>query len=237
MTKISRRGYDEKDKIYFSPKELLRLHKAHEEIKWLLDRDYRIDSVITFVCNKYQFSLRQRDALKRSTSSSKNEEIRKSKEINTDKLRNCILNIDGFNLIIGLEVALSQGTLILGNDNYIRDLAGLRGTYKLIDKTELALDYLYKFLKEKNIKQTNFYIDSPVSNSGRLKMKILEYAERYSIHTEVNLVDNADVRLEKLDYVVSGDAAILDKCISHVNILRDIIAKYIQDYKVVDFTK
>lgn len=237
MTKISKRGYDEKDKIYFSPNELLRLHKAHEEIKWLLDRDYRIDPVITFVCNKYQFSLRQRDALKRSTSSSKNEEMRKSKEITTNELSNCTLNIDGFNLIIGLEVALSGGTLILGNDNYIRDLAGLRGTYRLIDKTELAIDYIYKFFKEKKLKQANFYIDSPVSNSGRLKMKILEYAEKYSIPTEVNLVDNADVRLEKLDYVVSGDAAILDKCISHVNIIKDIIDEYIKDYKVVDFTK
>lgn len=130
---------------------------------------------------------------------------------------------------------MSQGTLILGNDNYIRDLAGLRGTYKLIDKTELALDYLYKFLQEKNIKQINFYIDSPVSNSGRLKMKIIEYAEKYSIATEINLVNNADVVLEKLDHVVSGDAAILDKCISHVNIVRDILTKYIKNCNIVNF--
>lgn len=132
---------------------------------------------------------------------------------------------------------MSQGTLILGNDNYIRDLAGLRGTYKLIDKTELALDYLYKFLQEKNIKQINFYIDSPVSNSGRLKMKIIEYAEKYSIATEINLVNNADVVLEKLDHVVSGDAAILDKCISHVNIVRDILTKYIKNCNIVNFIK
>ncbi len=179
---------------------------------------------------------------------------------------------------------MSQGTLILGNDNYIRDLAGLRGTYKLIDKTELALDYLYKFLQEKNIKQINFYIDSPVSNSGRLKMKIIEYAEKYSktelaldylykflqeknikqinfyidspvsnsgrlkmkiieyaekysVTTEVNLVNNVDVILEKLDHVVSGDAAILDKCISHVNIVRDILTKYIKNCNIVNFIK
>ncbi len=237
MTKVSKRGYDEKDKIWFASDELARLHKAHEEIKWLLDRDYKMESVITFVCNKYLFTLRQRDALKRSTSSSKNEEIRKSKELSTNELNNSTLNVDGFNLIITLEVALSQGTLILGNDNYIRDLAGLRGTYKLIDKTELALDYLYKFLQEKNIKQINFYIDSPVSNSGRLKMKIIEYAEKYSVTTEVNLVNNVDVILEKLDHVVSGDAAILDKCISHVNIVRDIFTKYIKNCNIVNFIK
>ena len=47
---------------------------------------------------------------------------------------------------------------VLGNDNYIRDLAGLRGTYKLIDKTELALDYLYKFLQEKILSKLIFIL-------------------------------------------------------------------------------
>ena len=68
-------------------------------------------------------------------------------------------------------------------------------------------------------------------------MKIIEYAEKYSVTTEVNLVNNVDVILEKLDHVVSGDAAILDKCISHVNIVRDILTKYIKNCNIVNFIK
>lgn len=49
-------------------------------------------------------------------------------------------------MIISIEVALSGGTLVIGSDGNIRDLAGLRGTYKIIDKTEEALNLIGKIL-------------------------------------------------------------------------------------------
>ena len=199
MNKISKRGFDLNDKRWFSEKELIRLRKAHEEIKWLLDRDYKLESIINFVGSRYQFSTRQRDALKRATCSSANELLRKSKEISINDIKGQSLNIDGFNLIINLEVALSGGTLIIGDDGLVRDLAGLRGTYKLIDKTDITLDYIFNFLKSINIESINIYLDSPVSNSGNLKIKIFEYAEKYNLNTSVELVNNADVILEKLN--------------------------------------
>lgn len=229
MSKITKRGFDENDKRWFSEKELVRLKKAHEEIKWLLDRDYKLDTLITFVGDKYQFSLRQRNALKRCTCSTAQENLRKSKEININEISDKVINIDGFNLIITLEVALSKGTLIIGNDNNIRDLAGLRGTYKLIDKTDLALDLLYKFLKSKKVKQINFFLDSPVSNSGNLKVKILYYSDKYNIFTKVSLVNNADVILEKLEFVVTSDSTILNKCINYFNLTKAIINEYIEN--------
>lgn len=233
MSKISKRGFDLNDKRWFSEKEIIRLRKAHEEIKWLLDRDYKLESIINFVGSRYQFSTRQRDALKRATCSSANELLRKSKEISINDIKGQSLNIDGFNLIINLEVALSGGTLIIGDDGLVRDLAGLRGTYKLIDKTDITLDYIFNFLKSINIESINIYLDSPVSNSGNLKIKIFEYAEKYNLNTSVELVNNADVILEKLNNVVTSDATILDKCISHFNLSKTIIDKYIQDANII----
>ena len=233
MSKISKRGFDLNDKRWFSEKELIRLRKAHEEIKWLLDRDYKLESIINFVGSRYQFSTRQRDALKRATCSSANELLRKSKEISINDIKGQSLNIDGFNLIINLEVALSGGNLIIGDDGLVRDLAGLRGTYKLIDKTDITLDYIFNFLKSINIESINIYLDSPVSNSGNLKIKIFEYAEKYNLNTSVELVNNADVILEKLNNVVTSDATILDKCISHFNLSKTIIDKYIQDANII----
>ncbi len=233
MTKISKRGFDLNDKRWFSEKEIIRLKKAHEEIKWLLDRDYKLESIINFVGARYQFSTRQRDALKRSTCNTENETLRKSKELSIGEIANNTLNIDGFNLIINLEVALSGGTLIIGDDGLIRDLAGLRGSYKLIDKTDISLEYIFKYLKLKNINNINFYLDSPVSNSGNLKIKILEYAEKYKLNTSVELVNNADVILEKLNNVVTSDATILDKCSSYFNLSKKIINEYIKDSIII----
>ena len=174
MTKVSRRGFDINDKKWFSNKEIIKLSKAKEEIEWLINRDYKIDSVVNFVGDRYQFSLRQRNALKRAICTEGKKLLRKSKLLDVNKINEDTIYIDGFNLIITLEVALSKGTLIRGSDGCIRDLAGLRGTYKLIDKTDYAIELIEKFLDEKGVPSAIFYLDSPVSNSGNLKLKILD---------------------------------------------------------------
>ncbi|MCC0673811.1 DUF434 domain-containing protein [Clostridioides sp. ES-S-0145-01] len=234
MNKISKRGFDESDKRWFSSKELVRLVKAQEEIEWLINRDYKIDPVVTFVGDRYQFSIRQRDALKRAVCADEKNRIRQSKILSLDKIDEGIIYIDGFNLIIVLEVALSGGTLVIGRDGNIRDLAGLRGTYKIIDKTEEALNLIGKFFNKYKATKIKFYLDAPVSNSGNLRYKILEHARVWKIETEVELVKNADVILEKLDRVVSSDAVIVDKCISYFNVARSIIEEYIKDCNIVN---
>ncbi|MBY2476116.1 DUF434 domain-containing protein [Clostridioides difficile] len=237
MNKVSKRGFDESDKRWFSSNELIRLTKAKEEIEWLINRDYKIDPVVTFVGDRYQFSIRQRDALKRAVCTEEKNIIRQLKKLSLDKIKEGLINIDGFNLIIAIEVALSGGTLVIGSDGNMRDLAGLRGTYKIIDKTEEALKLIGEFFNKYNAQKIRFYLDSPVSNSGNLRYKILEYAKIWGIETEVELVKNADVVLEKLDRVVSSDAVIVDKCISYFNVARGIIEEYIKDCNIVNLNK
>ena len=135
MSKTSVRGFDKNDSRWFSNKELIRLKKAKEEIEYLINRDYKIEPVVTFVGDRYQFSTRQRDALKRAICTLEKLNIRNSKILEINEISKGPIYIDGFNLIITLEVALSNGSLIKGSDGNIRDLAGLRGTYKIIDKT------------------------------------------------------------------------------------------------------
>lgn len=237
MSKVTKRGFDENDKRWFSNKEQERLQKAKEEIEWLISRDYKMEHVIKFIGDRYQFSLRQRDALKRGACSEESKKIRREKRLPLECLREGAIHIDGFNLLINLEVALSGGTLIIGSDGCIRDLAGLRGTYKIIDKTDKALKIIGEFLNKYNCKNVIFYLDSPVSNSGNLKHKILEYSKEWNINVEVNLVNNADVILEKLDRVVSTDAVIIDKCVNYFNMAREIIENYIEETNIIDLEK
>ena len=234
MSKITRRGYDENDKKWFSNKELIKLKKAKEEVEWLINRDYKIDNVVNFVCNRYQFSNRQRDSIKRIVCSDEKKEIRKNKELSIDKISEGPIYIDGFNTIITIEVALSKGTLIIGSDKNIRDLAGLRGTYKIIDKTEEALRIIGDFLDKNNCESAVFYLDAPVSNSGNLKYKIIESFKQKKVDVNVELVNNPDIILEKLDRVISSDAIIIDKCISYFNMTKSIIEEYIQDANIVN---
>ena len=56
--------------------------------------------------------------------------------------------IDGFNTIITLEVMLSEGILFECMDDTIRDLAALRGTYRLIPETSKAVLMLFQTLQK-----------------------------------------------------------------------------------------
>lgn len=231
--KATRRGFDEEDYRWFSQDEICKLRKAKDEIIWLLNRGYKINSIMELVGGHYQFSMRQRTALKRGTASYTQCKMRCEKNITLETETENYLNIDGFNLIITLEVAISGGVLILGNDGVIRDLAGLRGTYKLIDKTDITILLIKKMLERLKVTGVKFYLDAPVSNSGRLKVRILELINCSDINVEVELVPNADVILSKLRKVVTGDSAILDKCESWVNLSRLIIEEYISEAWIV----
>ncbi|MBQ9012875.1 MAG: DUF434 domain-containing protein [Bacilli bacterium] len=228
------RGKEYKDERFFSSEEIKRLKYAQEEVVWLLNRNYPISNIIDFVGGRHQFSSRQRMALRRASCSNMDLEIRRGKEVSVYDLEGKTINIDTFNFIISLEVALSKGVLINCMDGSIRDLAGLRGTYKLIDKTYMALDILGDVFKKLKIKGVNFYIDAPVSNSGRLKTAIYEISEKWDVDVNVEVVSNPDVILEKSNYVVSSDSIILDKCDGWINLVRYIVKEYIKEVWIID---
>lgn len=232
--KIVQRGYVPSDLKEFNDESMKKLKEAQKDIFMLINRGYDIKKASTFVGNHYLLSERQRIALTRAVSPEQAIENRKRKEIK-GALEGKTVYIDGFNMIITLEVALSKSTVMKCMDGTVRDLAGLRGTYKLIDKTDMAINLIGDKLQQLKIDKVVFYLDSPVSNSGRLKMRILELLSRYSFELEVELVNNADVVLEKLNNVISSDAIILDKCESWINLGWKIISEDLCDCELLDF--
>lgn len=226
---MRKRGFDSSDIKWFSKTEQIRLSQAKEEIEYLLDRNYPILNVVKFVSDRYQFSNRQRDALKRSVCTKFQKETRATLELPLLALKHQTLHIDGFNLIITLEVALSGGTLIRGRDGIIRDLAGLRGSYKLIEQTEIALQLLGNYLTDYKVDEVMIYLDEPVSNSRNLKHKIQDLSKFWDFKTSVKLVSNPDVVLKNKSCVVSGDAVVLDSCLSYFNLSQGMIERFIPD--------
>jgi hypothetical protein len=229
-----KRGFDPDDIKNFSSENIKKLKIAQEEVQWLLDRGYKLKPIIELVGNHNQLSLRARTALQRTTSSTVECEKRKSTLLSFEHAKEGCLFIDGFNLIITLEVALSGSPVLLGKDGVLRDLAGLRGTYKLIDKTDIALELIGKTLKELSVPSVKFYLDAPVSNSGRLKSKIFEYSESWGIPVDVELLPNVDAELSHMERVVTGDSIILNECKSWFNLSRKIVDDYIKDAWIVD---
>jgi len=223
-----RRGYVPKDVQEFNKESIGKLLIAQRDLLYLLEHGYPIKSASTFVGNHFMLSERQRLAIVRATAEHNVLQERKKKQ-RRDDLSGETVYLDGLNIIITLEVALSESTLIHCMDGTLRDLAGLRGTYRLIDKTDVAIRLIGDKLEQMKVNEVIIYLDSPVSNTGRLKHKILEMFEDYQFKISVELVNNADVILEKLPNVITSDAIILNKCQSWINltaeILRDKAAK------------
>ena len=233
--KNTRRGYVDADERDFSDESLVVLKKAQEEIHWLMDRGFPIKNAVTFVGNHYMLSGRQRLALTRATSSTVSIIERKKREVFS--CGNQIVYIDGFNLIITIEVALSGSTLINCMDGTIRDLAGLRGTYRLIDKTDTAIRLIGEELESINVTGAVFYLDAPVSNTGRLKSRIIELLRDYKYDVSVELINSVDSLLKKKAFVVSSDAIILNECVSWINMAAVIIKESINDVGYIDLGK
>lgn len=217
---VVRRGYVPKDTIEFGPKTTEKLSAAAQELVFLMERGYDTKSASTFVGNHHLLSERQRLALARIVSTASAVQARNQKELlqAPDSLV-----LDGFNTIITLEVALSGSLLLEGMDSTIRDLAGLRGSYRIVDKTVQAVELLLARLETLGVQKALFYLDQQVSNSGRLRALLLEQAENRSVKVQVELHPSVDGLLSRMERVVTADAIILDKCGSWYNLNRTLI--------------
>jgi len=222
MNKTTKRGFDPADGANFAPEAVIKMKKAAHEIRFLLNRGYSAEKVSTFVGNHYLFTGRQRMALIRSVSTDEQAAARTRKRLRAPE-PGAVLNFDGFNTIITLEVALSGSPIFDCMDGTVRDIAGLRGTYRLIDKTDPALSAIGRVLEKHKAKRANFYLDAPVSNSGRLGQRIREWFASASFETEVFVINQVDRVLCGLDHVVSHDSVILDHCGSWYNLVREAL--------------
>lgn len=181
MKKNARRGCAPEDEKQFSAEYVLLLRKAGTEVRYLLNRGYHLKPVTQCVEDHYLFSECQRLALARSIAPDDKVAARKSCEIdlagieeNGDRPVLPEINIDGFNTVITLETALSGSPVFKGMDGCVQDLAGLCGTYRIIDVTKKAIDLLLLVADKLHAGQVNIFLDTPVSNSGRLKTLFYE---------------------------------------------------------------
>ena len=91
-------------------------------------------------------------------------------------------------------------------------------------------------LEKSKVGKAVFYLDAPVSNSGRLKECITDLLKDCSFELQVENVYQVDSRLETLDHVVTSDAVILDKCKSWINLNKKIIEGTLGEGEFVDFS-
>lgn len=229
--KIVRRGYLPEYEVSFK-EELDKLKLASEDALYLLNRGYKVKVATMFVQQHYQLSEPQRLAIARSLATNKDIALRKSKEMSKEDCSGKEVYIDGFNAIIPMESLLSNSPLFVCMDGAIRDMANLKGSYRIIDKTENAIKLVFEQLQKLGVSKAHIYSDKPVSNSGRLKSLMLTLGKDYDFDLEVELLNAVDKELYDKSNVITGDCVIMDKCESFIPLYRWVVEDYAKSYDV-----
>jgi hypothetical protein len=143
--------------------------------------------------------------------------------------------IDGYNVLTTIEAALAGGVILAARDGAYRDMASMHGSYRKVAETRPALELLGRVLAELEVGECRWYLDRPVSNSGRLKKIIEEMAAEGGWRWAVELVADPDPLLAGSDEVVAtADSVILDSCRLWFNLARETVTRHVPEAEVVE---
>ncbi len=236
--KRTHRGPHPADEKLFATDRISDLQSALEDFSLLRTKDYAEKSSLKLVGDKFSLTERQRLAIMRSACSDQQLASRKQRCVSIENLADRSIVIDGYNVLITVEAAMSGGVIFKGRDGCFRDLASIHGTYRKVTETIPAMQLIGEFLKEIGIAEALWLLDSPVSNSGRLKTLIGELADESDWNWEIELLLSPDAELKKTDMIVaSSDSVVLDACKSWVNLATEIINKKLSSVWVVDLSQ
>ncbi len=222
--KQSHRGKHPEDSKLFGEKWISVLRSAVMDLSFLRSRNYSDKAALKIVGDHYQLTLRQRRAVLGASCSDGALEYRRSHEVSAGQVKGANLSIDGYNLLITVETALSGGILLRGRDACVRDLASLHGSYRKVSETIDAIRLMGRALEKLDPAGVTWYFDAPVSNSGKLKRLFCDEAglagwnwgAELSQHTDKTLADSHDI-------VVSSDGWILDRAERSLKVTDHII--------------
>jgi hypothetical protein len=193
------------------------LREATADLGWLLGRGYALDAALKLVGDHRQLHRRQRMAVARCAAGPASAAVRRR---GRGPVQGEDIVVDGFNVLVSVEAALSGGVLLRGADGLLRDLASVHGTYRAVDETAYAMDHLAAALTGAG--RVEWVLDRPVSNSGRVAA--LARARGW----DARLEDAADRALARAAAagarIATADGPLLDRCPSSVDLVGAVVA-------------
>lgn len=202
-----------------------KVREAAYDFRFLLNRNYRRKNALEFVSNKYLLSKRERNFLARAIFSEFESKERYDKLVDIDRIEGEYLVIDGYNVLITVESILSEDFdhVVLCDDNVVRDLNAVFGKYKFSKVTEMALTQIFILISKYKPFNIVFFLDSPVSFSGKLAELIKDIITDIGLKGVIKLSNNVDMEIKELidendGIVATSDSAIIDKADKFVDI-------------------
>ncbi len=234
----SNRGAHPQDSLSFSERELPKLRAACSDLCWLLTHAYPIRASAELVGNRYALRARQRKAVVSCSVGEQDRARRMKTLLPPQELRGEDLQIDGYNVLLSVEAALGGGVILRACDGTYRDMAAMSGHYRRVLQTDRALKLVGRYLEDLSLGEVAWLLDQPVSNSGRLKTRMLEVARGQAWDWRIELVPNPDPILARSDRVIAtADSGILDQGPRWLNLARRVIDRKVPEAWIVDLSE
>jgi hypothetical protein len=229
------RGAHPRDQHLFAAASLPALRSSVADLSWLLSRGYAAAASLKLVGDHFALKERQRLAVARAACSDRQRESRERTRLPLESINGQDLLIDGFNIIVTTEAALSGGVLIRCRDGCLRDMSSVHGSYRSVAETDEAIRLIGEILSGAEPASVLWLLDQPVSNSGRLAQRIREIADEHNWPWGVEVVMNPDKVLRSSDQiVVTSDSIILDGVKGWINLAEILLTRRLREAWIVD---
>ena len=179
----------------------------------LLDKKYPQKAILKLIGDRYALNGTERSMLYRGITTSKNAEKRAKKLISEKNIINQPIHIDGYNVLITIGSYLNGNLVFIGNDRYLRDASEIHGKIFRTELFERAVILILVYLEKLKVSEINFYLDQPVSFSGKLSQKINKIIKDYYLTGKAEVYNSPDYILKNIEegFVATTDSTIIDK--------------------------
>lgn len=212
-----------------------KLERAIHDLRYLLDRGYPRSSAVEYVSDHYQLKLDDRHLLARCVFSK--EEIRDHSQrlIETSKVKDRSIGVDGYNVLITIESIMKGGEVVRCDDGFVRDLEAIFGKYNMTISTEKAVLEILKILKDMEPEEVTFLFDKQVSKSGELAGLTRHQLERIGLSGDARTVVGTDAEVWGFEISASSDRVIIERSEE----VLDIPSKFLENKKakLIDLTE
>lgn len=190
---------------------------AARDYRMLLDKEYPVDASLKLVGDRYRLSHNGRMMLYRGILSRGASQTDLAKLVRSP-WEGTTLGIDGYNILFTLTNYMHGHPMFIATDGFLRDVGGAHGRIADHRGFERMAQLTVDILATLNLDKITFFLDAPVSSSGRQAGFLREAFARRGIDAEVRLENGVDHLLAywEGELISTADSAIIARTGAHV---------------------
>ncbi|MCG6946925.1 MAG: DUF434 domain-containing protein [Deltaproteobacteria bacterium] len=213
------------------------LRIAAVDFLYLLDRSYPRSASLQLVGNRYNLDRLHREILHRGVFAREEAKQRRKRLLGPEELVDRKLLVDGHNVLITTESGFAGRPLIAANDGLIRDVAGISHRYRISSLTHEAIDALFQVLHKYAPKETHFFLDAPIRQSGELAAVLRAALKRWNLAGNAEALKVPERQLTGSEGIVaSSDSGVLDGVQQGFDLAAAAIKSLPERVHLIDFT-